>query len=150
MFASYAATSSTTTSTARTAASIWARKYTALGVDCAVALGTDLDDCAVGPTPYVAPDGRLIHVDLDATVFNRNVPAALGVVADVGPSARHAVVRARQASDDSGGPDSVVGRPVVPMPAVPGAARYEGGSLMNRVRQPIEQNAYTTPSCSAR
>ena len=66
------------------AASIWARKYTALGVDCTVALGTDLDDCAVGPTPYVAPDGRLVHVDLDATVFNRNVPAALGVVADVG------------------------------------------------------------------
>ncbi|HLK35599.1 MAG TPA: thiamine pyrophosphate-binding protein [Polyangiaceae bacterium] len=66
------------------AASIWARKYTGLGVDCAVALGTDLDDCAVGPTPYVAPGGRLVHVDLDATVFNRNVPAALGVVADVG------------------------------------------------------------------
>ena len=66
------------------AASIWARKYTELGVDCAVALGTDLDDCAVGPTPYVGPGGRLVHVDLDATVFNRNVPAALGVVADVG------------------------------------------------------------------
>jgi acetolactate synthase-1/2/3 large subunit len=66
------------------ASSMWARKYTGLGVDCAIALGTDLDDCAVGPTPYVAPNGRLVHVDLDATVFNRNVPAALGVVADVG------------------------------------------------------------------
>ncbi|HVW28024.1 MAG TPA: thiamine pyrophosphate-binding protein [Polyangiaceae bacterium] len=66
------------------AASIWARKYTGFGVDCALALGTDLDDCAVGPTPYVAPGGRLVHVDLDATVFNRNIPTALGVVADVG------------------------------------------------------------------
>jgi acetolactate synthase-1/2/3 large subunit len=65
------------------AASRWARHYTGLGVDCALALGTDLDDCAVGSTSYVAPDGRLIHVDLDATVFNRNVPAALGVVCDL-------------------------------------------------------------------
>jgi acetolactate synthase-1/2/3 large subunit len=65
-------------------ASRWARSYTALGVDCALVLGTDLDDCSVGPTPYLAPGGRLIHVDLDATVFNRNLPAALGVVSDLG------------------------------------------------------------------
>jgi acetolactate synthase I/II/III large subunit len=66
------------------AASTWAREYTAGGVDCALVLGTDLDDCSVGSTPYVAPGGRLIHVDLDSTVFNRNLPTALGVVADVG------------------------------------------------------------------
>jgi acetolactate synthase-1/2/3 large subunit len=66
------------------AASTWAREYTNRGVDCAVVLGTDLDDCSVGQTPYVGPGGRLIHVDLDATVFNRNVVTNLGVVADVG------------------------------------------------------------------
>jgi acetolactate synthase-1/2/3 large subunit len=48
---------------------MWARKYTARGVDVAVVLGTDLDDCAVGPTPYVCEGGELIHVDLDARVF---------------------------------------------------------------------------------
>jgi acetolactate synthase-1/2/3 large subunit len=66
------------------AASMWARKYTARGVDVAVVLGTDLDDCAVGPTPYVCEGGELIHVDLDARVFNRNLNTRLGVVADVG------------------------------------------------------------------
>lgn len=70
------------------AASQWARSYTAEGVDAAVALGTDLDDCSVGPTPYIMPGGKLVHVDLDATVFNRNLPTALGVVADVGEFAR--------------------------------------------------------------
>jgi acetolactate synthase-1/2/3 large subunit len=65
-------------------ASHWARRYTAEGVDVAVALGTDLDDCSVGPTPYLGPGGRLVHVDLDPSVFNRNVPCALAVVADVG------------------------------------------------------------------
>jgi acetolactate synthase-1/2/3 large subunit len=66
------------------AASMWARKYTAAGVDGAVVLGTDLDDCSIGPTPYIAQTGRLVHVDLDATVLNRNLPTALGVVADAG------------------------------------------------------------------
>jgi acetolactate synthase-1/2/3 large subunit len=66
------------------AASYWARRYTSLGVDVALVLGTDLDDCSVGPTPYVAPGGRLVHVDTDQTVFHRNLPADIGVTADVG------------------------------------------------------------------
>lgn len=49
-----------------------------------LAIGTDLDDCAVGPTPYVAPGGKLFHVDLNAAVFGRNLPTELGIVADVG------------------------------------------------------------------
>jgi acetolactate synthase-1/2/3 large subunit len=70
------------------AASIWARRYTAEPVDAALVLGTDLDDSAVGPTPYVGPKGRLVHVDLDATVFHRNREATLPVIADVGTMAR--------------------------------------------------------------
>jgi acetolactate synthase I/II/III large subunit len=66
------------------AASMWARDYCARGVDVALVLGTDLDDCSVGPTPYVADGGELIHVDIDAKVFNRNLTTALGVVADIG------------------------------------------------------------------
>lgn len=70
------------------AASIWARRYTAEPVDVCLALGTDLDDVSVGPTPYLGKNGRLVHVDLDARVFNRNVPTALGVGADVGAFVR--------------------------------------------------------------
>jgi acetolactate synthase-1/2/3 large subunit len=70
------------------AASLWAREYTARGVDVALVLGTDLDDCSVGPTRYIADGGELIHVDLDARVFNRNLPTSLGVVSDVGAFAR--------------------------------------------------------------
>jgi acetolactate synthase-1/2/3 large subunit len=66
------------------AASAWARAYTAAGVDVALALGTDLDDCAVGPTRYIGEGGRLIHVDLNAAVFGRNLPTELGIVADAG------------------------------------------------------------------
>jgi acetolactate synthase I/II/III large subunit len=66
------------------AASQWAREYTAAGVDVALVLGTDLDDCSIGPTPYIQKGGRLVHVDLDPTVFNRNLPAEIAVVADLG------------------------------------------------------------------
>jgi acetolactate synthase-1/2/3 large subunit len=70
------------------AASLWAREYTAGGVDVALALGTDLDDCSIGPTRYIADHGRLVHVDLNAAVFGRNLPTELGVVADVGAFAK--------------------------------------------------------------
>jgi acetolactate synthase-1/2/3 large subunit len=66
------------------AASYWARHYTSAGVDAALVLGTDLDDCSIGPTPYIAPQGKLIHVDTDSNVFHRNLPAHIGVVAEVG------------------------------------------------------------------
>ncbi len=79
------------------AASMWAREYTSLGVDVAVALGTDLDDCAVGPTPYVGPGGKLTHVDLNSAVFGRNLPTELGVVADVGAFAEDLTAVAGQA-----------------------------------------------------
>lgn len=68
------------------AASWWARRYTAQGPDVALVLGTDLDDSAIGPTRPVADrmGTRLIHVDLDATVFHRNYRADLPIVADLG------------------------------------------------------------------
>src|SRR6478736_1129660 len=66
------------------AASLWAREYTARGVDAALVLGTDLDDCSIGPTRYIAEGGRLVHVDLNAAVIGRNLPTTLGVVADLG------------------------------------------------------------------
>ncbi len=66
------------------AASCWAREYCSRGVDVTLVLGTDLDDCSVGPTRYVLENGELIHVDIDAKVFNRNLQTSLGVVADIG------------------------------------------------------------------
>jgi acetolactate synthase-1/2/3 large subunit len=66
------------------AASLWARQYTAAPVDVCVVLGTDLDDTSMGPTRYVGEGGVVVHVDLDARVFGRNVPTTLGVNADVG------------------------------------------------------------------
>ncbi|MFI8828915.1 thiamine pyrophosphate-binding protein [Streptomyces sp. NPDC053431] len=65
------------------AASWWARRYTAAGVDVALVLGTDLDDVSIGPTRYIAPGGDLIHVDLDARVFGRGLPTSQGIVADL-------------------------------------------------------------------
>ncbi|MEZ4294064.1 MAG: thiamine pyrophosphate-binding protein [Polyangiaceae bacterium] len=67
------------------AASWWARRYTQKGADVTLAIGTDLDDCSTGPTPPLATDrpARLIHVDLDPTVFHRNHHADLPIVADL-------------------------------------------------------------------
>jgi acetolactate synthase-1/2/3 large subunit len=65
------------------AASWWARRYVAKGVDVTLVLGTDLDDSSRGPTPYIAEGGFLIHVDRNPAVFNRNLPTALGIASDL-------------------------------------------------------------------
>jgi acetolactate synthase-1/2/3 large subunit len=70
------------------AASWWAREYTKAGVDVCLALGTDMDDSSTSATPPVTKDGEVIHVDLDASVFNRNHPTSMAIVADVGDLAR--------------------------------------------------------------
>lgn len=67
------------------AASGWARKYVNEGddIDVCLVLGTDLDDCATGPTKYVRPATKLIHVDIDPVVFNRNVKTFLPINAEL-------------------------------------------------------------------
>lgn len=67
------------------AASGWVRKYVNEGddIDVCLALGTDLDDCATGPTRYVRPTTKLIHVDKDPIVFNRNFKTFLPVKAEL-------------------------------------------------------------------
>lgn len=65
------------------AASLWARKYTSEPVDVCLVLGSDLDDTSVGPTPYIGRGGRLLHVDVNPSVFGRNFPTELGLVADL-------------------------------------------------------------------
>lgn len=87
------------------AASWWARRYTQEGCDVALVLGTDLDDSSVGPTRPIAPNGKLIHVDLDPSVFHRNFRAELPIAADVGAFARelYEVVTAEGLRNPSGG-----------------------------------------------
>ncbi|HVR21405.1 MAG TPA: thiamine pyrophosphate-dependent enzyme, partial [Polyangiaceae bacterium] len=48
------------------------------------------------PTPYVAEGGELIHVDRDARVFGRILPATLGIVADVGGFVEVATLESRR------------------------------------------------------
>lgn len=76
-------------------ASMWARQYTSDGVDVALVLGTDLDDCSIGPTEYIQPNGELIHVDLDSTVFNRNLSTKIGIIGDIGSIAKRIVETAK-------------------------------------------------------
>jgi acetolactate synthase-1/2/3 large subunit len=90
------------------AASLWARRYTASGVDAALVLGTDLDDCSIGPTPYIGPAGNLVHVDVDSNVFHRNLPAQIGVVADVGEFVDALSVHVDRTSARNGSTDRLI------------------------------------------
>jgi len=65
-------------------ASWWARRYMKAGPDVALVLGTDLDDVSTAGTPPIGSHGRLIHVDVDSTVFARNFCTEIGAAYDIG------------------------------------------------------------------
>jgi acetolactate synthase I/II/III large subunit len=65
-------------------ASWWARRYMKSGADVTLVLGSDLDDVSTAGTPPIGADGRLIHVDVDSTVFARNFRTEIGAAYTVG------------------------------------------------------------------
>ena len=51
--------------------------------DLLIALGARFDDRVTGPTNLFAVNAKIIHVDIDRSEINKNVPADLGVIANV-------------------------------------------------------------------
>jgi acetolactate synthase-1/2/3 large subunit len=64
-------------------ASQWAREYVTTTPDVVIALGTDLDDCAIGTTELIGPDTKLIHIDTNPRVFNRKYKTELPITCDI-------------------------------------------------------------------
>lgn len=65
------------------AACLWARTYTARDIDVCLVLGTDLDDSSTACTRYVGNSGKLIHVDINQHILNRNIPCEVAVHSDI-------------------------------------------------------------------
>lgn len=65
------------------AASQCIREYVKETPDVVLALGTDLDDCAVGSTELIGPNTFLIHIDLNPRVFNRKYKTQIGLIQDI-------------------------------------------------------------------
>lgn len=65
------------------AASMWSKQYTKPGVDLTIVLGSDLDDCSIGPISYSSKNCMFIHVDVDARVFSRNIETSVGIISSV-------------------------------------------------------------------
>ncbi len=55
------------------------------GADLIVALGARFDDRITGNVKGFAPTAKIVHVDIDPTVLNRNIKADRAILADVGP-----------------------------------------------------------------
>ena len=60
-------------------ASQWAREYVRNTPDVVIALGTDLDDCAIGTTEFIGENTKLIHVDINSRVFNRKYKTEIAI-----------------------------------------------------------------------
>ncbi len=60
--------------------------------DLLLALGMRFDDRVTGNLKNYAPNARKIHIDIDASELNKNVPVDIGISGDVGDALRELLV----------------------------------------------------------
>ncbi|HEX3574084.1 MAG TPA: acetolactate synthase 3 large subunit [Rhodopila sp.] len=69
------------------------------GCDLLLAIGARFDDRVTGRLNAFSPDSRKIHIDIDGSSINKNVPVEIPIIADAG-KAVNALLSAWQACDD--------------------------------------------------
>jgi acetolactate synthase-1/2/3 large subunit len=69
------------------------------GCDLLLAIGARFDDRVTGRLNAFSPDSRKIHIDIDGSSINKNVPVEIPIIADAG-KAVNALLAAWQACDD--------------------------------------------------
>lgn len=68
--------------------------------DLIIALGARFDDRITGTIDTFAPNAKIIHVDIDPSVINKNVIADIAIIADVKEVMTHLVQELRRRKDD--------------------------------------------------
>ena len=69
------------------------------GCDMLLAVGARFDDRVTGRLNAFSPGSRKIHIDIDGSSINKNVPVEVPIIADAGKGL-NALIAAWQASDD--------------------------------------------------
>ncbi len=69
------------------------------GCDMLLAVGARFDDRVTGRLNAFSPDSKKIHIDIDGSSINKNVPVEVPIIADAG-KALNALLAAWQASED--------------------------------------------------
>jgi acetolactate synthase-1/2/3 large subunit len=69
------------------------------GCDMLLAVGARFDDRVTGRLNAFSPESRKIHIDIDGSSINKNVPVEVPIIADAG-KALNALLAAWQASDE--------------------------------------------------
>lgn len=68
--------------------------------DLIIALGARFDDRITGTLDTFAPNAKIIHVDIDPSVINKNVMADIAIIADVKEVMTHLVEELRRRKSD--------------------------------------------------
>ncbi len=108
--------------------------------DVMLALGARFDDRVTGRLDGFSPRSRKIHVDIDPSSINKNVPVEIGIVADVGATLE-ALLKAWRVAAKSGRPaaDLAPWRAQIERWAAPGSFRYRQSGTVIKPQYAIER-----------
>lgn len=112
--------------------------------DVIVAVGMRFDDRVTGNTEFYAPDARIIHIDIDASEFNKNIPVDLAVHADANDALTALLPLIREARHDGwlatfDHPEAVEADTVIKPEAYPEADAAGGKMKMGEVARMVSE-----------
>lgn len=114
--------------------------------DVIIAVGMRFDDRITGKVSTYAPQAKIIHIDIDESEFNKNIPAAVTIHADAGEALRELLPLINKESHAEWlktfeKPAQVEQEKVIDLEVFPKEGRMKMGEVVNRVSQATGNSA---------
>lgn len=114
--------------------------------DLLIAIGMRFDDRVTGNVKTYAPNAKIVHIDIDSSEFNKNIPVNVAVHGDARTVLQHLLPKVKSAKHTEwlksfDRPDEVEYEKVVKREVYPESGRMNMGEVVNKVSEATGHDA---------
>ncbi|MCM1332650.1 MAG: biosynthetic-type acetolactate synthase large subunit [Bacteroides sp.] len=114
--------------------------------DLLIAIGMRFDDRVTGNVKTYAPNAKIVHIDIDSSEFNKNIPVTVAVHGDARTVLQHLLPKVKSAKHTEwlksfDRPDEVEYEKVVKREVYPESGRMNMGEVVNKVSEATGHDA---------
>ncbi|MCM1092752.1 MAG: biosynthetic-type acetolactate synthase large subunit [Lachnospiraceae bacterium] len=114
--------------------------------DLLIAIGMRFDDRVTGNEKTYAPNAKIVHIDIDSSEFNKNIPVTVAVHGDARTVLQHLLPKVKSAKHTEwlksfDRPDEVEYEKVVKREVYPESGRMNMGEVVNKVSEATGHDA---------
>ncbi len=114
--------------------------------DLLIAIGMRFDDRVTGNVKTYAPNAKIVHIDIDSSEFNKNIPVDVALHGDARTVLQHLIPKVKNAKhtewlETFNRPDEVEYEKVVKREVYPESGRMNMGEVVNKVSEATGHDA---------